>query len=106
MKTILLIFSIYLLVLPGIACAGVDTCSDEQENTISQTANHTDHEDEDDCGNFCTCSCCVHIVSVNYQAAFIVCDKPLLKNKLLSAYYSISLPSNCFGNIWQPPRMS
>ena len=47
MKTILLIFSIYLLLLPGIACAGTDTCSDESENTLA-SMNHADHEDEED----------------------------------------------------------
>ncbi|MBK6379776.1 MAG: hypothetical protein IPO01_05755 [Chitinophagaceae bacterium] len=106
MKTILLIFSIYLLLLPGIACAGTDTCSDESENTLA-SMNHADHEDEEDgCGSFCSCSCCVHIVSVNFQSAFIVCDKPLQRNKQLSFYHNISLPSNYFGNIWQPPKMS
>jgi hypothetical protein len=92
-------------VLPGIACAGNDVGSNESENTITST-NHTDHEEEEDCGNFCRCSCCVHIVSVNFQSAFIVCDKPLLQKKQLSFYHNISLPSNYFGNIWQPPKMS
>jgi hypothetical protein len=90
--------------LPGISCFGTDTCSDEQENAVTQT---TGHEDEkDDCGSFCTCSCCVHIVSVNYQLAVVIDDKPFLKASQLSSYYSISLPSNYFGNIWQPPKMS
>lgn len=103
----MLIFSLYLLVLPGIACAGEDNCSDEPENITEKAGNHNDHEDEkDDCGSFCTCSCCIHIVSVNYQQAVVINDKPVLKNKQLSSYYSISLPSNYFGNIWQPPRMS
>jgi len=102
----MLIFSLYLLMLPGIACAGEDTCNDEPVNATGQTASHSDHEDEEDCGNFCTCSCCVHIVSVNFQSAVISNDKTLLKNEQLSFYYSISLPSNYFGNIWQPPKMS
>ncbi len=102
----LLIFSIYLLALPGIACAVTDVCSDEAEHVVTQTDNHTSNEDEEDCGNFCTCSCCVHIVSVNFQAAVILNEKQLFKNKQLSSYYSISLPSNYFGNIWQPPKMS
>jgi hypothetical protein len=94
-------------VLPGIACAGEDKCNDEPENITAQTASHTDHEDEkEDCGSFCTCSCCIHIVSVNFQQVAVMGDKPLLKNRQLSTYYSISLPSNFFGNIWQPPRMS
>lgn len=103
----MLIFSIYLLLLPGIACAGEDNCVEETVNVTSQTTNHTDHEDKkEDCGGFCTCSCCVHIVSVNFQQAVVIGDKPVLKSKQLSPYYSISLPSNYFGNIWQPPKMS
>lgn len=102
----MLIFSIYLLVLPGIACADTDNCTDELQSSVTQTGNNTGHENEkEDCGAFCTCSCCVHIVSVNFQSAVIICDKPLLKNKQLSCYCSISLPSNYFGNIWQPPKM-
>ena len=103
----MLIFSIYLLVLPGLACAVTDTCTDESEITVTKTANNADHDGEkDDCGSFCTCSCCIHIVSVNFQSPAIGSNKPLLKNIQLSTYYSISLPSNYFGNIWQPPKMS
>jgi hypothetical protein len=105
-KTILLIFSLYLLALPVLACTGEDNCSVKEESAVTQTAAHSGHEDEEDgCGSFCTCSCCVHIVSVNFQTAIIIDNKPLLKNKQLSSYYSISLPSNYFGNIWQPPKM-
>jgi len=104
-KILFLIFSLYLLVLPGLACAETDTCADEVKNSVSQTGNNDDHEEED-CGSFCTCSCCVHIVSVNFKSQLNTIDKPLAKNKLLSFYNNVSLPSNYFGNIWQPPRMS
>ena len=102
-KTIFFIFSIYLLLLPGITCAGTDNCSDIPEHAVSQATNHAD-DDEDGCGSFCTCSCCVHIVSVNFQSPVISIDKPIEKNTTLSFYHNISLPSNYFGNIWQPPR--
>jgi hypothetical protein len=103
-KTIMLIFSIYLFLLPGIACAGEDDCKDELENVAAKTTNHNEHEKED-CGNFCTCSCCVHIVSVNFQLPLISIDKPIGESARLSCYNNISLPSNYFGNIWQPPKM-
>jgi hypothetical protein len=103
----MLIFSIYLLVLPGIACAGTDGCADEIQSAVTQTGNNTGHENEkEDCGAFCTCSCCVHIVSVSFQSPVIIVDKPLIKSKQQSVYNNISLPSNYFGNIWQPPKMS
>jgi hypothetical protein len=99
-----LIFSIYLFVLPGLACAETDICADDLQSSVSQTANHDKHEEED-CGNFCTCSCCVHIISVNFQSLKIIIDKQLATNNLLSIYNNISLPSNYFGNIWQPPKI-
>jgi len=100
-----LIFSLYLLVLPGLSCAQTDTCADELQSSVSQTGGDDEHEEED-CGSFCTCSCCVHIVSVNFQSPQIIIDKPFAKTKLLSFYNNISLPSNYFGNIWQPPKIS
>ncbi|MEP7238608.1 MAG: DUF6660 family protein [Ferruginibacter sp.] len=104
MKIIVFIFSIYLLVLPGMACAETDGCTDELQSSVTQTGNHTQHEQED-CGAFCTCSCCVHIVSVSFQIPVIIIDKPVVKGKLLSCYNNILLPSNYFGNIWQPPKI-
>jgi hypothetical protein len=104
-KTILLIFSVYLLLLPGISCAGVDNCGDEEKTAVSKIAGHDEHE-EDDCGSFCTCSCCVHIVSVNFQSLVIAINKPIAESVKHNFYHNISLPSNYFGNIWQPPKMS
>jgi len=103
-KRILIIFSVYLLLLPAMACAGVDTCNDEVENTVAKAATHDEHEKED-CGNFCSCSCCVHIVSVNFQSPLLVVNKPLAADQKHALYHNISLPSNYFGNIWQPPKM-
>jgi hypothetical protein len=103
-KTILLIFSVYLLLLPGIACAGTDNCSDQAGSSVAKTAGDGQHEKED-CGNFCTCSCCVHIVSVNFQSPIINIDKPVEESVKHFFYHNVSLPSNYFGNIWQPPKM-
>jgi len=84
------------------ACEQKDDC--EEAVTISTTTgDHPEHEKEG-CGNFCNCSCCVHIVSVNFQPALILIDKPLVTGKPFSFYHNISLPSNYFGNIWQPPK--
>jgi len=101
------IFSIYLFLLPCIASAGEDYCSDlALDRTVKQTSNHKNHDEQEDaCGNFCTCSCCVHIVSVNFQSPEICMDKPIIENAKLSLHYNITLPSNYFGNIWQPPKM-
>ncbi|HQW93661.1 MAG: hypothetical protein IPH68_10615 [Chitinophagaceae bacterium] len=105
MKIIVFIFSIYLLVLPGLACAETGMCADEPKSSVNQTAGQSGHEQED-CGAFCTCSCCVHIVSVNVQSPHFLPGKISAKRALFFFYNNISLPSNCFGNIWQPPKIS
>ncbi len=107
-KIILFIFSLYLLVLPVVSCAEVDGRMDELQSSVTQTQTETHSGNEkktEDCGAFCTCSCCVHIVSVSFQSPVIIIDKPLLKSKQQSVYNNISLPSNYFGNIWQPPKI-
>jgi hypothetical protein len=103
-KLILLIFSIYLLVLPGLACAENGLCADEPQSSVAQNAGQDEHEQED-CGAFCTCSCCVHIVSVNLQFPHFLSEKISAKRTLFFFYHNISLPSNFFGNIWQPPKI-
>ncbi|MGB4844750.1 MAG: DUF6660 family protein [Ferruginibacter sp.] len=104
MKIFVFIFSLYLIILPGITCAAAFGCTDEIQNSITQTDNHTDDEDED-CGSFCTCSCCMHIVTVSTAFQEMLMEKPVI-NPNHFFYTNISLPSNYFGNIWQPPRMS
>ena len=106
-KIIALIFSIYLLILPCVACAETDTCNDDLQSSVTQTGNHPEPgKEKEDCGSFCTCSCCVHIVSVNFQLYKISAEKLLDRNRLRLFYDDISLPSNYFGNIWQPPKFS
>lgn len=104
-KKILLIFSIYLLVLPAMACAEIGGCAEEEQYCFN-AADDCEDEERSDCGSFCACSCCVHIVSVNFQSPETTVEKILEKNTLLCFYDNISIPSNYFGNIWQPPRVS
>ena len=92
-----------MLALPYFACAESGKCTDDVQISITHSENHPKNEKED-CGAFCTCSCCVHIVSISYQSPKIVIDKPLQENKIQFFYNNISLPSNHFGNIWQPPK--
>ena len=96
-----------MLALPVIAqrvdaCAETEVCAEEVELCL---ADDCSDEEEDDCGSFCACSCCVHIVSVNLQSPATTVEKILKKNTLLCFYDNISLPSNYFGNIWQPPKL-
>ena len=104
----MLIFSVYLLALPVVSCAESLACADEIE--ICQAADDCteDCTDErpDGCDSFCSCSCCVHIVSVNFPVPQFTELKPVISNELLNTYTDIFLPSNHFGNIWQPPRIA
>ena len=105
LKLIFLIFSMYLLVLPSITCIETDMCTGDLQSEVTQKDNYPKNENEpEDCGSFCTCSCCMHIVSVNYQFAEIEISKTLVSTQLHFFYNNISLPSNYFGNIWQPPK--
>jgi hypothetical protein len=104
LKIFVFILSIYLLVLPGLTCAETGMCTDDVQSSVTQADNHPENEPED-CGSFCTCSCCMHIVSANFQSLKTAAEKPLAKNKLPFFYNNISLPSNYFGNIWQPPKI-
>jgi hypothetical protein len=91
--------------LPSLACAETALCTDDLSTSITNTADHQEHDNKkDDCGTTCDCSCCVHMVSLNLQAHGVVIEKPFFKNRAISFYHNISLPSNYFGNIWQPPK--
>jgi hypothetical protein len=105
MKFLVLLFSLYMLALPAIA-QQVDVCQDTEVCTADDACEDDgcSEEEADDCGSFCACSCCVHIVSVNNYSPVCTVVKAEEKNILLSFYHNISLPSNYFGNIWQPPR--
>lgn len=98
------ILSVYLFILPGIACGAEDNCKNEPELLTSRAADEHKHEKEA-CGNLCSCSCCVHIVSVHFRAQLINIEKPEGETAKHAFYHNISLPSNYFGNIWQPPRV-
>lgn len=91
--------------LPGMSCLQADACVDESTTSITKQLDHDEHETED-CGAFCTCSCCVHIVSVNYQSPEFELEETLLCDGNTFFDNDIYIPSNCLGNIWQPPKIS
>jgi len=73
---------------------------------VLQTAGHSGHQDDEEaCAPFCNCTCCGHVVNSNSFLIKIAAVKPLFKEKPQTYYNNISLPSDFFGNIWQPPRV-
>lgn len=106
MKLLTLILCIYMLFLPCMPCMDSDVCIEPATIPVVQSAGQHDHGDEEEaCAPFCSCACCGHIVTSNSQALKMVTVKPVAGKRLLSYYNSISLPSDSFGNIWQPPRV-
>lgn len=105
-KLLTLILGIYMLVLPCMPCMDSDECTGPATIPVVQSAGQHDHGDEEEaCAPFCSCACCGHIVTSNSQALKMVTVKPVAGKRLPSYYNSISLPSDFFGNIWQPPRI-
>ncbi|MBS1752782.1 MAG: hypothetical protein KF741_06270 [Ferruginibacter sp.] len=105
MKIIVFLFSLYLLALPGISCAQSIGCANEIQNSTAKSENGKQHQDED-CGTFCTCTCCVHVVTVNQFLSQAVIINNTGNHHNYFNYSKHKIPSNYFGNIWQPPRIS
>jgi len=83
-----------------------DECSEPVTVSVSQPADQHNHQgEEESCAPFCNCACCGHIVTSNLHTLKIAAIKPVAGKNRPSYYNSISLPSDHFGNIWQPPRI-
>jgi len=83
-----------------------DECAEQKAASFVQPADHQNHQNEDEaCAPFCNCTCCGHVVNSNSLEIKIAVVKPFFKEELQSYYNNISLPSDFFGNIWQPPRV-
>jgi hypothetical protein len=105
-KFLTLFFAVYILLLPCIPCTDAEECDDISKTEISHSADHTDHQDDDEaCNPFCSCACCGHIFVPNFQVNKTGISKPIDGLKQQYFYKSIFLSSDCFGNIWQPPKL-
>jgi hypothetical protein len=97
-----------MLLLPSFSCSDTDKCTD---NSQTEIANHSkdpkDHQNENDnCNPFCSCACCGQVFYPNFQLGRIASSKPVQNLKQFFFYTNISLSSDFFGNIWQPPKFS
>jgi hypothetical protein len=104
-KFLTLIFAFYILLLPGMPCMDTGECNEASQTEISKSQAAPQQENED-CSPFCNCACCGHILTPNFQLNKISIADPFAKQKKQSCYHSVSLSSDFFGNIWQPPRFS
>lgn len=106
-KLLTIIFSFYLLVLPLLPCMDDDTCSKISQITSVVKASHSDQkESQENCNPFCNCMCCSNIATPNFVQYKTVTAKNNDVDTVHSFYQNISLPSDFFGNIWEPPKIS
>ena len=104
-KILSFIFAIYFFELATIPCLDTAECDSFAQQTIVQTADHSDHLHTDEiCSPFCACSCCgcqgfsiptVH--QCNTTFAFIEKTTPLYKSFFIDDFIA---------KIWQPPKIS
>lgn len=105
-KLLTLVFSFYFLALPCMPCMDKSECKEQAGTTSITAGSHAGHQDEDEsCAPFCNCTCCGQIVSESSSALKMATVKQPPDKKQPAFYCSISLPSDYFGNIWQPPRI-
>jgi hypothetical protein len=101
-KLLTLLFAFYILFLPCISCSDKEEFINDSQTQITQSPGNQ-HENEA-CTPFCTCACCGQILVLNLQFNKTIIDKTLHRQLLQYYYSSIILPSDYFGNIWQPPK--
>jgi len=73
-------------------------------NRSSSNPEEQQHENEP-CTPFCSCACCGH-GSLTLHMNKITLARPQAKKQQSFFYNNISLSSDFFGNIWQPPKFS
>jgi len=106
-KFLTLLFAFYIFLLPGVPCTDTDECKDNSQTaSVSSFTDHKDHQHENEtCNPFCNCTCCAQIFYPSFQPEKVVAAKPLGNLKQQFFYTNISLSSDFFGNIWQPPKV-
>jgi hypothetical protein len=107
-KFLISILAFYILLLPCFPCTDTDehinTCKTE---IASNSIDNNDHQHENEaCNPFCSCACCGQVFYSNFLLEKNVSAKPAENLKQLFFYTNISLSSDFFGNIWQPPKFS
>ncbi|MFM9911889.1 MAG: DUF6660 family protein [Chitinophagaceae bacterium] len=107
-KFLILLFAYYILLLPCFPCTDTDECIINTKSAIpiSSTDHPDDNPENEGCSPFCSCSCCGHIFVPNFQLEKVAVSKPIDNLTKQFFYATVSLSSDCFGSIWQPPKFS
>ena len=107
MKIFLLIFNLYLLVLPCLSCADADDCVNEDKTSIgihTNGDNPTKENHEDNCTPFCHCACCT--TSIVFQLNNIERNSKVYYTTVKFSTIDINFISNDINAIWQPPKFA
>jgi hypothetical protein len=106
MKLLVLLFNLYLLVLPCLPCSDVDNCANKTATTLSlQKENNPKEEHKDDnCTPFCHCACCTSPVTFLTHTT----EKNILTHFTKKKHSLQHTPStsNSADAIWQPPKQT
>ncbi len=74
---------------------------------VAAATDHDNHQHEDEsCSPFCSCACCGQVCYINFQLTNMAVVTSLANTAQYFMYTNSFLPSNLFGNIWQPPKCS
>ena len=104
-KLLTFLFAFYILLLPCIPCTDKAECDNDSKTETPQSTNHQKHQhNEEACSPFCNCACCGQTLLSSLNLTKNIIAKPLLQQKQQYCYNNITLTSNFFGNIWQPPK--
>jgi hypothetical protein len=107
-KFLNILFAFYLFLSPFFPCGEAVDCN---ENTLTELKGllagvENDHQDEESCNPFCSCACCGQVFTTGDKLAKTGPSQNVNNQVQNHLYANISLPSDFFGNIWQPPRNS
>jgi hypothetical protein len=106
MRFLILLFNLYLLVLPCLPCGDVDECVKENKksNLLQKEHNPKDGHTEDTCTPFCHCSCCTSLVTFLAHTT----EKHKIKFLIKKNYNleSTQYATNSGSAIWQPPKQT
>jgi hypothetical protein len=103
MRSLWIVFSMYIFCLSAIPCGDKENCNEFSETHATRSNDQDSHSDEA-CSPFCLCSCCGCAgFQIAYSPEF---EKPLIspkENEVLP--YASNFTSIYIASIWQPPKI-
>ena len=108
MKLISYILSIYMLVLALVPCSdGIDfihgNC-DSSTEIADNSHNHSDHDHQDLCTPFCTCTCCGSMFTMPTTLDYSDCHSKISTECIHN--YQSSYSFDYSKGVWHPPALS